>query len=238
MRNTGELNTVLYKTLQWTAAPTIKLIWRPWIDGRENIPETGPVILASNHLSVADHYFLGLTTKRHIATMAKIEYFTGAGLKGKVISKTVKALGQVAVDRSGGRRSAASLEPSMKVLEEGRVFAIFPEGTRSPDGRLYRGKPGVARLALATGAPVVPVGMIGTEKVLPIGESRPRVAPVGVRIGKPLDFSRYQGMENDRVIIRAVTDEIMDAIRQLTGQEYVDKYAKRNSSSKDEGDSD
>jgi 1-acyl-sn-glycerol-3-phosphate acyltransferase len=145
VRTTGELNTVLYKTLQWTAAPTIKLIWRPWIDGKENIPETGPVILASNHLSVADHYFLGLTTKRHIATMAKIEYFTGVGMKGKLISKTVKALGQVAVDRSGGRRSAASLEPSMKVLEEGRVFAIFPEGTRSPDGRLYRGKPGGPR---------------------------------------------------------------------------------------------
>jgi 1-acyl-sn-glycerol-3-phosphate acyltransferase len=223
---------VLYKTLQWTAAPTIKLIYRPWIDGKENIPETGPVILASNHLSVADHYFLGLTTKRHIATMAKIEYFTGAGVKGKLISSTVKALGQVAVDRSGGRKSAASLEPSLEVLAEDRVFAIFPEGTRSPDGRLYRGKPGVARLALASGAPVIPVGLIGTEKVLPIGESRPRVAPVGVRVGKPLDFTRYKGMENDRVVIRAVTDEVMDAIRRLTGQEYVDKYAKRNGAGK------
>ncbi|GAB3995145.1 lysophospholipid acyltransferase family protein [Glycomyces albus] len=218
--------------------PAIKVIWRPWIDGREHIPETGPVILASNHLSVADHYFLGLTTKRHIATMAKIEYFTGAGVKGKLISKTVKALGQIAVDRSGGRRSAASLEPSLEVLAEDRILAIFPEGTRSPDGRLYRGKPGVARLALASGAPVVPVGMIGTEKVLPIGESRPRVAPVGVRIGKALDFSRYAGMENDRVIIRAVTDEIMDTIRQLTGQEYVDKYAKRDRPGKDKEESD
>jgi 1-acyl-sn-glycerol-3-phosphate acyltransferase len=227
---------VLYKTLQWTAAPTIKLIWRPWIDGQENIPSSGPVILASNHLSVADHYFLGLTTKRHIATMAKLEYFTGAGVKGKLIAGTVKALGQLPVDRSGGRRSAASLEPSQKLLDDGRVLAIFPEGTRSPDGRLYRGKPGVARLALASGAPVVPVGMIGTEKVLPIGESRPRVAPVGVRIGAPLDFTRYKGMENDRVVIRAVTDEIMDAIRQLTGQEYVDKYAKRNAGKDKEQD--
>ncbi|QSB05347.1 lysophospholipid acyltransferase family protein [Natronoglycomyces albus] len=220
-------DTVLYKTLQWTAAPAIKAVWRPWIDGHENIPDEGGVILASNHLSVADHYFLALTTKRHIATMAKIEYFSGAGLKGKLVSKTVKALGQVAVDRSGGRRSADALGPSQQVLEEGRVFAIFPEGTRSPDGRLYRGKVGVARLALATGAPVVPVGMIGTEQVMPIGQSRPRVAPVGVRVGKPLEFSRYESMGAERLVLRAVTDQIMDAIRQLTGQEYVDSYAKR-----------
>ncbi|MFC4333839.1 lysophospholipid acyltransferase family protein [Salininema proteolyticum] len=223
---------MLYKTLQWTAVPTINLVYRPWIDGKENIPSSGPVILAANHLSVADHYFLGLTTKRHIATMAKIEYFTGAGVKGKLVSRTVKALGQVAVDRSGGRRSAESLEPSLEVLRKERVFAIFPEGTRSPDGRLYRGKVGVARLALQSGAPVVPVGLIGTEKVLPIGESRPRVAPVGVRVGKPLDFSRFSDQSGDRVVLRTVTDEIMDSIRRLTGQEYVDKYAKRNAGKK------
>lgn len=229
---------MLYKTLQWTAAPAIKAIWRPWIDGGENIPAEGPVILASNHLSVADHYFLALATKRHIATMAKIEYFRGTGLKGKLVSKTVKALGQVAVDRSGGRRSADALSTSQAVLDEGRVFAIFPEGTRSPDGRLYRGKVGVARLALATGAPVVPVGMVGTEQVMPIGEARPRVAPVGVRVGKPLDFSRYQDMGMERLVLRAVTDEIMDSIRRLTHQEYVDSYAKRRPASKGSKDDD
>lgn len=219
---------MLYKTLQLTVAPMIRVAWRPTFEGREHIPDEGPAILAANHLSVADHYFLALATSRHIATMAKIEYFRGSGVKGKLIGATVKGLGQVAVDRSGGRRSAQALGPSEQVLNEGGLFAIFPEGTRSPDGLLHKGKTGVARLALSSGAPVIPVGLQGTDDVLPIGTTRPRLrGKVSVRIGKPLEFSRYDGMPHDRMLLRAVTDEIMDAIAELSGQQYVDSYAKR-----------
>ncbi|CAM3320248.1 1-acyl-sn-glycerol-3-phosphate acyltransferase [Stackebrandtia soli] len=225
---------VLYKALQLTVVPAMRAAWRPTIEGTQHIPESGPVILACNHLSVADHYFLALTTKRHIATMAKIEYFQRSGVKGRLIGATVRALDQVAVDRSGGRKSAMALGPSEQVLRDGRVFAIFPEGTRSPDGLLHRGKTGVARLALATGAPVVPIGMTGTEKVLPFGATVPRLAKVEVRVGEPLEFSRYEGMENNRVTLRAVTDQIMYAIGELSGQEYVDTYARRRPVKKDE----
>ncbi|HIW61019.1 MAG TPA: 1-acyl-sn-glycerol-3-phosphate acyltransferase [Candidatus Stackebrandtia excrementipullorum] len=218
---------MLYKTLRLTVAPMIRVAWRPGFEGRENIPEEGPAILACNHLSVADHYFLALTTPRHIATMAKVEYFVRTGVKGRLIGATVKGLGQIAVDRSGGRKSAQALGPSEQVLNEGRLFAIFPEGTRSPDGRLHKGKTGVARLALATGAPVIPIGLIGTDKVLPTGKTVPRMSKVQVNIGKPLDFARYEGMHDNRVTLRAVTDQIMDAIAELSGQEYVDAYAKR-----------
>ncbi|GAA4913097.1 1-acyl-sn-glycerol-3-phosphate acyltransferase [Stackebrandtia albiflava] len=225
---------MLYKTLQWTVAPMIKATWRPRIEGRENIPAEGPAILACNHLSVADHYFLALVTSRHIATMAKVEYFVRGGVKGKLIGATVKRLGQVAVDRSGGRRSAQALGPSEQVLNEGRLFAIFPEGTRSTDGHLHKGKTGVARLALATGAPVIPIGLSGTDKVLPIGVTVPRMAKVEVRIGKPLDFARYEGMQANRLTLRAVTDQIMDAIAELSGQEYVDTYTKRRPAGREE----
>ena len=211
-----------------TVAPLIRVTWRPSFEGRDNIPADGPVIIAANHLSVADHYFLALATPRHIATMAKIEYFSGSGVKGKLIGATVKGLGQVAVDRSGGRRSAQALGPSEQVLDAGGAFAIFPEGTRSPDGKLHKGKTGVARLALSSGAPVVPVGLSGTQDVLPIGTTRPRLrGKVSIRIGEPLEFSRYDSMPRDRMLLRAVTDEIMSAIAELSGQEYVDSYAKR-----------
>jgi 1-acyl-sn-glycerol-3-phosphate acyltransferase len=218
---------VLYKTLRMTVAPLFRAAWRPKFEGREHIPDEGPAILVANHLSVADHYFLGLATQRHIATMAKIEYFRGGGVKGKLIGATVRGLGQVAVDRSGGRASAQALGPSEQVLADGRLFAIFPEGTRSPDGKLHKGKTGVARLALASGAPVIPIGLIGTQDVLPIGATRPRLAKVTIRVGKPLEFSRYDDMPRDRMLLRAVTDEIMSAIAELSGQEYVDTYAKR-----------
>ncbi|MGH8876499.1 MAG: lysophospholipid acyltransferase family protein [Stackebrandtia sp.] len=219
---------MLYKTLQWTVAPVIRAAWRPDFEGRENIPESGPAILACNHLSVADHYFLALITSRHIATMAKIEYFMRPGLKGKLIGATVRGLGQVAVDRSGGRKSAQALGPSEQVLRDGQLFAIFPEGTRSPDGKLHKGRTGVARLALSSNAPVIPVGLTGTDQVLPYGTTRPRLAKVGVRVGKPLEFSRYtNSLAPDRVTLRAVTDEIMSAIADLSGQEYVDTYARR-----------
>lgn len=218
---------MLYKTLRWTVAPLIRAAWRPTLEGREHVPSEGPAILAANHLSVADHYFLALTTPRHIATMAKIEYFRGGGVKGKLIGATVRGLGQVAVDRSGGRRSAQALGPSEQVLADGGVFAIFPEGTRSPDGKLHKGKTGVARLALASGVPVIPIGLVGTDEVLPIGTTRPRLSKVTIKVGEPLEFSRYDGMPHDRMLLRAVTDEIMSAIAELSGQEYVDSYAKR-----------
>lgn len=218
---------VLYKTLRWTVAPLFKAAWRPTFEGRENIPQDGPAILAVNHLSVADHYFLGLATPRHIATMAKIEYFRGTGVKGKLVGATVRGLGQVAVDRSGGSKSAQALGPSEQVLQEGRLFAIFPEGTRSPDGKLHKGRTGVARLALASKAPVIPIGLMGTQNVLPIGTTRPRLAKVEIKVGEPIEFSRYDGMTQDRMLLRAVTDQIMSAIAELSGQEYDDTYAKR-----------
>lgn len=218
---------MLYKTLRLTVAPMLRAAWRPEIEGREHVPQSGPAILACNHLSVADHYFLALITQRHIATMAKIEYFQRSGIKGKLVGATVRSLGQVAVDRSGGRKSAQALGPSEQVLRSGQLFAIFPEGTRSPDGKLHRGRTGVARLAMSTGAPVIPVGLTGTQDVLPVGSARPRLGKVAIRVGEPLEFSRYEGMESDRVMLRAVTDQIIAAIADLSGQEYVDSYAKR-----------
>ncbi|KUN25902.1 MULTISPECIES: lysophospholipid acyltransferase family protein [Streptomyces] len=205
----------------------LKVAFRPWVEGLENIPATGPAILASNHLSFSDSFFLPVMLDRKVTFIAKAEYFTTPGVKGRLTAAFFKGVGQLPVDRSGARGAGeAAIKSGIEVLERGELFGIYPEGTRSPDGRLYRGKPGgLARVALATGAPVIPVAMIDTEKIQPPGQVVPKLMRPGIRIGKPLDFSRYQGMEQDRFVLRALTDEVMYEIMKLSGQEYVDMYA-------------
>ena len=205
--------------------PLLRVLFRPWVRGMENIPATGPVILASNHLSFSDSIFLPLQARRPVVFLAKSEYFTGKGIKGALTRWFFKSTGQLPIDRSGGRASEASLNTGLKVLSQGQVLGIYPEGTRSPDGRLYRGRTGIARMVLESKVPVIPVAMIDTEKVQPIGKRLPRIRRIGIVVGTPLDFSRFDGMEGDRIVLRAVTDEIMYELRMLSGQEYVDAYA-------------
>jgi 1-acyl-sn-glycerol-3-phosphate acyltransferase len=205
--------------------PILKALFRPWVRGMENIPANGPVILASNHLSFSDSIFLPLQSRRPVVFLAKSEYFTGKGIKGALTRWFFKATGQLPIDRSGGKASEASLNTGLRVLAQGQVLGIYPEGTRSPDGRLFRGRTGIARMALESKVPVIPVAMIDTEKVQPIGRRLPRIRRIGIIVGEPLDFSRFDGMEGDRVILRAVTDEIMYELMKLSGQEYVDTYA-------------
>jgi len=205
--------------------PLLRVLFRPWVRGIENIPTTGPVILASNHLSFSDSIFLPLQSRRPVVFLAKSEYFTGKGLKGALTRWFFKSTGQLPIDRSGGKASEASLNTGLRVLSQGQVLGIYPEGTRSPDGRLYRGRTGIARMVLESKAPIIPVAMIDTEKVQPIGKRLPRIRRIGIVVGTPLDFSRFDGMEGDRIVLRAVTDEIMYELRKLSGQEYVDAYA-------------
>ncbi len=205
--------------------PILKLLFRPWTEGADNIPDEGPVIFASNHLSFSDSIFLPIVLPRRITFPAKMEYFTGDGLKGRLTAAFMRGVGQIPIDRSGGKASMSALNSGLRVLRRGEFFGIYPEGTRSPDGRLYRGKTGVARLALESGAPVIPVAMIGTDVAQPSGKRLPKIVRIGVRFGKPLDFSRYEGMEEDRFVLRSITDEIMYELMLLSQQEYVDVYA-------------
>ncbi|MCC3279703.1 1-acyl-sn-glycerol-3-phosphate acyltransferase [Arthrobacter sp. zg-Y40] len=205
--------------------PVVNLLFRPWVKGMDNIPESGPAVLVSNHLSFSDSIFLPLAVPRPVSFLAKSDYFNGKGLKGKLTAAFFRLSNQLPMDRSGGAASASSLKAGVDVLENGGLLGIYPEGTRSPDGRLYRGKTGVAKLVLSTGVPVIPVAMIGTDKVQPIGRRIPNIRRIGIIVGRPLDFSRYAGLENDRFVQRAVTDEIMYELMRLSGQEYVDVYA-------------
>lgn len=207
--------------------PWLRLFFRPWVVGAEHVPDSGPAILASNHLSFSDSFFLPLVLKRQVMFLAKADYFNGRGLKGRLTAAFFRNAGQLPVDRSGGKASEAALRTGLRVLRGNNLLGIYPEGTRSPDGRLYRGKTGVARMALEAGVPVLPVAMIDTEKIQPIGKKIPRIMRVGIKIGPPLDFSRYEGMEGDRFVLRSITDEVMYELMSLSGQEYVDMYATR-----------
>jgi len=219
---------VFYWVTKYTLGVALKIVFRPWSRGRRNMPRRGPVILASNHLSFADHFFGALPLPRKVVFLAKSEYFTGKGLKGLVSKAFFSGVGQIPIDRAGGEASERALRSGLRVLAAGHVLGIYPEGTRSPDGRLYKGRTGVARMALESRAPVVPCAMINTFEFLPSGSFRPklRIRP-GVIFGEPLEFSRYYGQESDRAVLRAVTDEIIQHIQKLSGQEYVDIYAKR-----------
>ena len=205
--------------------PILLRVFRPWLKGVENVPVSGAAILASNHLSFIDSVFLPLVLRRPVVFLAKSEYFTGRGFKGWLVRQFFLASGQLPIDRSGGKASEDALSTGVNVLSEGKLLGIYPEGTRSPDGRIYRGRTGIARMALESGVPVIPVAMIDTEKVMPIGVKIPKVQRIGIVFGSPLDFSRFAGYENDRFVLRAITDEIMHELVGLSGQEYVDEYA-------------
>ncbi|SEO40115.1 1-acyl-sn-glycerol-3-phosphate acyltransferase [Actinacidiphila rubida] len=203
----------------------MRVLYRPVVEGLDSIPGEGPVILAGNHVTFIDSMFLSLVVERQVYFIGKDEYVTGKGVKGRLMAWFFTTCGMIPVDRDGGHGGVAALMTGRRVLDEGRIFGIYPEGTRSPDGRLYRGRTGIARLTLMTGAPVVPFAMVGTDKVQPGGKGMPRIAPVTIRFGRPLDFSRYEGMDRDRYVLRAVTDEVMSHVMNLSGQEYVDIYA-------------
>ncbi len=215
----------LYWVLKFVLRPLLTPIFRPWVRGGHHVPATGGAILASNHLSFSDSVFLPIVLRRRVTFLAKKEYFTGPGLKGRLQRVFFTGVGGVPVDRSGGEASLAALETGLRVLRRGQLLGLYPEGTRSPDARLYRGKTGVARLALDSRVPVIPVAMIGTDKVQPIGAKLPSIRRVGIIIGRPLDFSRYEGLNDDRFVLRSITDEIMYELMRLSGQEYVDEYA-------------
>ena len=205
--------------------PLLALLGRPKTEGLEHIPDNGPAILASNHLAVADSFYLPLVVSRRITFLAKSEYFTGTGLKGWFTRWFYTVAGQVPIDRSSADTAQNALDTAKRLLENGKLLGMYPEGTRSPDGRLYKGKTGLARLVLETGVPVIPVAMIGTDVVNPPGAKMWRFGSVKVRIGKPLDFSRFEGLAGNRFIERAVIDEVMYELMGLSGQEYVDLYA-------------
>jgi len=198
------------------------ILFRPKVKGLRNVPGNGPVIIASNHLSFSDSIFMPLVVPRKVTFLAKSEYFTSPGPKGLLKKLTFIALGQVPVDRSGGRRSEAALITGLKILGEGKCLGIYPEGTRSPDGRLYKGRTGIARLAIESGAPIIPVAMFNTEKIQPTGTVVPKVMRVEMIFGEPMYF---EGDSTDLLYLREVTDKIMATIQALSGQEYVDTYA-------------
>jgi 1-acyl-sn-glycerol-3-phosphate acyltransferase len=216
----------MYRVMKYVLlGPLLRLFFRPKIDGAENIPPTGGAVLASNHLAVADSFFLPLMVSRRVTFLAKREYFTGTGVKGRLKKWFFSGMGQVPIDRSSGAAAQAALDTGVRILGEGNLLGVYPEGTRSPDGRLYKGKTGLARMVLQARVPVVPVVMIGTDKANPIGSKMWHPHPIRIKIGKPLDFSRYDGLAGDRFVERSITDEIMYALMELSGQEYVDVYA-------------
>ncbi|MFN2613532.1 MAG: lysophospholipid acyltransferase family protein [Actinomycetota bacterium] len=202
--------------------PLFKAFFRPWIEGLENVPAEGPVILCPNHLSFIDSILVPIFVPRKVVFLGKSDYFNKW-----YISWFYKGAGVIPVRREGGDSGEASLEAGVKALNDGYVVAIYPEGTRSPDGRLYRGKTGAARMALRARCPIVPVAVFGTNEALPAGSYVPKMSRIGVRYGKALDFSRYEGKEDDRFVLRSITDELMYELMLLSGQEYVDEYASK-----------
>ncbi|MCX5395422.1 1-acyl-sn-glycerol-3-phosphate acyltransferase [Streptomyces sp. NBC_00102] len=217
---------MFYYVLKYAVlGPLLRLLFRPRIEGLDHIPEEGAAIVAGNHLSFSDHFLMPAILKRRITFLAKAEYFTGPGIKGRLTAAFFHSIGQIPVDRSGKEAGSAAIREGLGVLAKGELLGIYPEGTRSHDGRLYKGKVGVAVMAIRSGVPVIPCAMVGTFEIQPPGQKVPSIRQVTIRFGEPLDFSRYAGLDNQKAAIRAVTDEIMYAILNLSGQEYVDEYA-------------
>ncbi|WP_311445653.1 lysophospholipid acyltransferase family protein [Frankia nepalensis] len=223
---TDAVSRLCYSFVRLVLRPVLLCVWRPRVFGAENIPRTGGVILASNHLSFLDSFFLGAVTRRRITFLAKSEYFTTPGRRGWLTRVFFTAVGQLSVDRNNQQKAGAALGSAVQLLSRGELVGIYPEGTRSPDGRLYRARTGVARMALEAGVPVIPVALIGTFQVLPTGRRLPRLRPVDIRFGAPLDL-RQHGKTPDAQAARAAADEVMAAIQSLSGQPYAPTDARR-----------
>lgn len=215
---------MLYRALELTLAPALRTVYRPAITGAEHVPATGPLILAANHQSFADEFFIPLSARRQVFFFAKAEYFTTPGLRGKAMAAFFTGMGQLPVERGDTRSAAAVIDIGVEVLGDGRALGIFPEGTRSPDGRLHKFRTGVARLALRSRAPVVPVGLVGTRDVQPPESWRWHLKPVGVHFGAPLEFGHLAGQERSVRVLREITETIRTEIQKLSGQEYVDAF--------------
>lgn len=227
--------STLYAVGKVVVSPAVRVLWRPNVSGRDNIPRRGPAILAGNHLAVIDSVILPAVLSRNVYFMAKDQYFIGTGLRGALVRNIMYGLNQIPVDRSGGRKSLMALDSALPVLRDGNLLGIYPEGTRSPDGRLYRGRPGVAKLALDAPAPIIPIGLIGTDKIQPIGTRIPRVGrSVEIRIGEPLDLDPWRGGDVDSRGLRELTHRLMAAIARLTGQEVVNRYAPRRTTAEED----
>jgi 1-acyl-sn-glycerol-3-phosphate acyltransferase len=215
---------LLYTVMSRVISPVARALYRPKVEGLENLPTSGPVILAANHLSFVDSMIIPIVVPRRVFFLAKAEYFEGTGFRGALSRWFFTSMGNIPVRRGQGRSARDSLDTAIKVLSDGGAFGIYPEGTRSLDGMLHRGRTGVARIALESGAPVIPIGLVGTDKVMAVGRKLPKIVPVTIRFGKPLDFSRYQGMQDSLPVLRSVTDQIVYNILELSGQDYVDNY--------------
>jgi 1-acyl-sn-glycerol-3-phosphate acyltransferase len=218
---------MFYDALHRVVPPLLRAVWRPDVQGLQNVPRTGGVILASNHLSFVDSVVIPAVAPRTVVFLAKSEYFTGTGLRGALQRGWFEALGMLPVDREDTKSALESLDVALEVLRRGDAFGIYPEGTRSRDGRLYRGRTGAAHLALTAGVPIVPVGLRGTERIQPIGSTIPRIVKVHVAFGEPIDpRGRYDGMPLGKAR-RLLTDEVMAAIQALSGQEAAGVYNER-----------
>jgi len=217
---------MLYTLTRKILGPVARLLYRPVIEGRENIPRTGPLLLASNHLSFVDSIVIPLVAPRRVVFLAKSEYFTGHGMRGALKRWMFTAVGCVPIRRGTAGAAQEALDSALEILRDGLAFGIYPEGTRSRDGRLYRGRTGVAWLALTAGCPVVPVGLSGTQDIQPVGSRVPRIRKITIRFGKPLDFSYLQGTRPG-LARREATDAVMAAIHELSGQELVAHYNRR-----------
>jgi 1-acyl-sn-glycerol-3-phosphate acyltransferase len=217
---------MLYQAAKFIAEPLVKMVYRPDVEGLENIPLSGPAILASNHLSFSDSFFIPVAMPRPVTFIAKAEYFTKGGITGAISKTFYSKFGAVPVDRSGSRNATeAALEVAVQSLNRGELFGIYPEGTRSPDGCLYRGRTGIAEIALRTGAPIIPIGIGGTDRIQPPGKVMPRFGRVVIRVGAPLDLTDARSLGKPALVRRAITDEVIEQIQKLSGQEYRHLYA-------------